>query len=171
LREGLRLHPSADPDLGWLLAKVLAAQDREEEAAKFLREQMRVFPRSRLPYLGLLRLAVKRRDWDEAVQLADETDARTPNDDYPGQHELAFELMHIPSRWREGVLLLRPIAAGFQDPGQPLLLLGTVLENSGDPEGARFIDRAREAWNAPIPFDTALAQMRAYVKEQMPAFR
>jgi hypothetical protein len=114
---------------------------------------------------------VKRRDWDEAVHLADETAARTPDDDYPGKHELAFELMHIPSRWKEGVSLLRPIAAGFQDPGQPLLLLGTVLENAGDPEGTRFIDQAREAWNAPILFDNALAQMRAYVKEHMPAFR
>jgi hypothetical protein len=132
---------------------------------------MRVFPKSRQPYLGLLTLAVRRRDWDEAAHLADETAARTPNDDYPGQHELAFELMHIPDRWREGVSLLRPIAAGFQYPGQPLLLLGTVLENAGDPEGARFIEQAREAWNAPIPFDTALAQMRAYVKEHMPALR
>jgi tetratricopeptide (TPR) repeat protein len=169
LREGLRLHPSADPDLGWLLARALTAQDREQEGTSVLEEQMRVFPWSRLPYLGLLTLAVRRRDWDEAVRLADETAARTPDDDYAGKHELAYELLHIPSRWQDGLSLLRPIAADFQEPGPTLLLVGTVLERIGDPEATRFIDQARKAWDAPIPFETALAEERSYLEEHLPA--
>lgn len=169
LREGLRLHPSADDRLGWLLAKSLAAQSREDEAGRLLEEQIPVFPRSRRPYLGLLTLAVERGDWDEAVRLADETAARTPDDDYAGKQQLAYELIHIPGRWREGVSLLRQVAPALNPRGLTLLLLGTILERKGDPEGARFIDQAREAWDVPIPFETALAERRAYMEEHLPA--
>src|SRR6266508_6120888 len=48
LRDGLKLHPSADPDLGWLLAKALAGQGREDEARRILLEQTHRFPDSRL---------------------------------------------------------------------------------------------------------------------------
>lgn len=168
LRDGLRLHPSADPDLGWLLARVLAAQGREEEARRVLQEQKRLFPDSRLPYLGLLELAVERGDWDEAVQLADETAARTHESDYAGKHELAYQLIHIPNRREEGISLLRQMAPAFRDPGPVLLILGTVLEKAGDPEGTRFIAKARKAWNAPVPFEDALAERRAYVEKHVP---
>jgi predicted Zn-dependent protease len=168
LRDGLRLHPSADPDLGWLLAKTLAAQEREEEARRVLQEQSRLFPDSRLSYLGLLELAVERGDWDEAVRLADETAARTHERDYVGQHELAYQLIHIPARREEGVSLMRQIAPALRDPGPALLMLGTVLEKGGDPEGAKLIARARKAWNTPVPFEDALAERRAHVENHVP---
>jgi tetratricopeptide (TPR) repeat protein len=168
LRDGLRLHPSADSDLGWLLARVLAAQGREEEARQVLQEQRSLFPDSRLPFLGLLELAVERGDWDEAVRLADETVARTHEGDYAGKHELAYELIHIPTRREEGISLLRRIAPALRDPGPVLLMLGTVLEKAGDPEGAKFIARARRAWNAPVPFEDALAEKHAYVEKHLP---
>lgn len=168
LRDGLKLHPSADPDLGWLLAKALAGEGREEEARRVLEEQTRLFPDSRLPYLGLLDLAVDRGDWDEAVRLADETAARTDDGDYAGKHELAYQLIHIPPRREEGVSLLRQVAPALRDPGPALLMLGTVLQKAGDPEGARFIAQARKAWNAPVPFEDALAERRAYVESLLP---
>jgi tetratricopeptide (TPR) repeat protein len=168
LRDSLRLHPSADPDLSWLPARVLAAQDREEEARRLLQEQRRLFPDSRLPYLGLLELAVERGDWDEAVRLADETAARTHEGDYAGRQELAYQLIHIPTRRDEGITLLRQIAPALRPPGPALLILGTVLEKVGDPEGAKFIAKARKEWNAPIPFVDALAERRAYVDKHVP---
>ncbi|MGH9194227.1 MAG: tetratricopeptide repeat protein [Acidimicrobiia bacterium] len=168
LRDGLQLHPYADPDLGLLLAKALAAQEREEEARRVLQEQRRLFPDSRLPYLGLLELAVERGDWDEAVRLADETAARTHEGNYAGKHELAYQLIHIPTRREEGTTLLRQIAPALSDPGPALLMLGTVLEKIGDPEGAKFIAKARKAWNAPVPFEDALAERRAHVENHVP---
>lgn len=168
LRDGLRRHPSADPDLGWLLARVLAFQEREEEARRVLLEQGRLFPDSRLPYHGLSELAVERGDWDEAVRLADETAARTHEGDYAGKHELANLLISIPTRREEGITMLRQIAPALRDPGPGLLMLGTVLEKVGDPEGATFIGKARKAWNAPIPFEDALAETRAYVENHLP---
>jgi len=164
LRDGLRLHPSADPELGWLLAKALAAQEREQEAGRMLQDQIRLFPDSRLPYLGLLELAVERVDWDEAIRFADETGVRTHEGDYAGKHELAYQLIHIPTRREEGVSLLRQIAPALRDPGPVLLMLGAVLEKAGDPDGAKFIARAQRAWSAPIPFEDALAERRAYVE-------
>jgi hypothetical protein len=133
-----------------------------------LQEQRRLFPDSRLPYLGLLELAVERGDWDEAVRLADETAARTHEGDYAGKHELAYQLIHIPMRKEEGITLLRQIAPALRDPGPALLMLGTVLEKVGDPDGAKFIAEAREAWNAPIPFEDALAERRVHVDNHVP---
>jgi hypothetical protein len=133
-----------------------------------LQEQRSLFPDSRLPFLGLLELAVERGDWDEAVRLADETVARTHEGDYAGKHELAYELIHIPTRREEGISLLRRIAPALRDPGPVLLMLGTVLEKAGDPEGAKFIARARRAWNAPVPFEDALAEKHAYVEKHLP---
>jgi tetratricopeptide (TPR) repeat protein len=169
LREGLRLHPSGDPDLGWLLARALTALDRTDEARVVLQEQMRVFPESRLPYFGLLELAVARGDWDEAVRLADETAARTSANDYAGRHELAFALIHIPARRDEGISLLREIAPVLGEPGPAFLMLGTVLEKLGDADAPMFIAQARKVWRAPIPFEEALAVQRTYVEHHVPA--
>jgi tetratricopeptide (TPR) repeat protein len=168
LREGLALHPSADPDLGWLLARVVSAQRRPEEAKDILEEQARLFPRSRLPHLGLLELAIEASDWEEATRLAEETDARTPENSYAGKHELAYQLMQIPGRSDDAIALLRQIVEIVTEPGPPTLLLGLLLERKGDPESQRFIDLARRAWRAPTPDDRALEEMRTYVREDVP---
>jgi tetratricopeptide (TPR) repeat protein len=168
LREGLRLHPSADPDLGWLLARALTALDREDEARAVLQEQLRIFPESRRLYFGLLEVAVAQGDWDEADRLADQTAARTRANDFVGMDELAYELLHIPGRRDDGISLLRQIAPSLSHPAPALLMLGTVLEKLGDSDATKFIAQARDAWEAPVPFEEALAERRAYVENRVP---
>jgi tetratricopeptide (TPR) repeat protein len=170
LKRGLRLHPSADPDLGWLLARAVLVQGRSAEAKEILDTQVMTFPGSRLPYLGLLELAVKSGEWDEADRLAGETRSRTSPDDFEGMYELAFELMQIPGRRDEAISVLRKVVDGIPRASDPLLLLGTVLEKAGDPEAEKFIDLARKVskGRGPTPFDEVLARRRTYVAKSVP---
>jgi tetratricopeptide (TPR) repeat protein len=163
LRRGLALHPSADPDLGWLLARAVGARGRSDEAKEILEAQVTTFPDSRLPYLGLLELAVYSGDWDEANRLADETQARTSSDDFAGKYELAFELVTIPGRREQAISLLREVVEAMPRQPDALLILGTVFEKAGDPEAGKFIDLARRNWKGPTPFEEVLARRRSWV--------
>jgi Flp pilus assembly protein TadD len=66
LRQATTRHPRAEPVIGWLLARSLTNQDRLEEARELVTEQARVFPKSRLPVIGLAEVALRERRWDEA---------------------------------------------------------------------------------------------------------
>lgn len=170
LKRGLDLHPSADPDLGWLLARAVLAQGRSVEAKEILDTQVTTFPKSRLPYLGLLEVAVDSDDWEEADRLAAETRNRTPSDYFEGMYELAFLLVQIPGRREEAISLLREVVDGIPRAPDPLLLLGTVLEKAGDPEAEKIIDLARKMskGRGPTPFDEVLARRRSYVAKSVP---
>jgi tetratricopeptide (TPR) repeat protein len=170
LRRGLTLHPSADPDLGWLLARAVGAQGRSVEAKEILEAHVATFPGSRLPYLGLLELAVDSGDWDGANRLADETQARTSSDDFAGRYELAFELVKIPGRREQAISVLREVVEASPQQPDPQLILGTVLEKAGDPEAGKFIDLARRNWkgSTPDPFDVVLARRRSWVAKFVP---
>jgi tetratricopeptide (TPR) repeat protein len=170
LRRGLTLHPSADPDLGWLLARAVGAQERSVEAKEILEGQVTTFPVSRLPYLGLLELAVNSSEWGRANRLADETQARTSSGDFAGMYELAFELVKIPGRREQAISVFREVVLGNPREPDPLLILGTVLEKAGEPEAGKFIDLARREWKAPTPdpFDVVLARRRSWVAKFVP---
>ena len=170
LKRGLDLHPSADPDLGWLLARTVLAQGRSVEAKEILDTQVTTFPDSRLPYLGLLELAVESGDWDEADRLAVEARTRTPPGDFVGKYELAFDLVRIPGRLEEAISDLREVVDAIPRDPDPLLFLGTVLEKTGDPEAEKFIDLAQEMWKGPTPtpFDEVLARRRSYIAKYVP---
>jgi tetratricopeptide (TPR) repeat protein len=131
LKRGLALHPSATPDLGWLLARAVGAQGRSADAKEILEAQVTTFPDSRVPYLGLLELADSGH-WDEANHLADETQARTSSGDFAGKYKFAFELVKIPGRRDDAISLLREVVEAIPWQPDPLLILGTVLERAGD---------------------------------------
>jgi tetratricopeptide (TPR) repeat protein len=167
LREGIALHPSSDPDLGWLLARAVGGQNRADEAKEILEQQAKLFPNSRLPYLGLLEVAIEAADWAVATRLADETAARTRSGDNSGKYELAVQLLQMPGRRAEAISMLREVVEVAAEPGPSLLLLGAVLESDADPDAGRYLDRARKAWIVPGGFDSALESTRAYVERFM----
>lgn len=170
LKRGLARHPTADPDLGWLLARAVLAQGRSVEAKEILDTQVTTFPKSRLPCLGLLEVAVLSGDWQEADRLAAETQTRTPSDDFAGKYELAFVLVQIPGRREEAISVLREVVDAVPRYPDPLLLLGTVLEKAGDPDAGKFIDLARKMWKSPTPtpFDEVLARRRSFIAKSVP---
>lgn len=98
LRQAMTRHPEAEPAIGWLLARSLTNQDRLEEARQLVTEQARVFPKSRLPTIGLAEVAIRERRWDEAKARIEDALERTDPTDVAGTYQAARFLALIPGR-------------------------------------------------------------------------
>jgi tetratricopeptide (TPR) repeat protein len=160
LRQGLERHPVADPDLGWLLSRALASQKKFTEARELLKRQSEIHPESRLPYLGLLEIAVRQERWDEARDLVDEVLARTRSDDYGGRYELALRLMPVPGQRKRVESLLENAIVGMPNFALAAATLGVLLEGTDDKRARELIDRARKDWISPHAFEDFVAHVR-----------
>jgi predicted Zn-dependent protease len=159
LRRGLENHPH-DEEIAWLLSRVLIEQGNFDEARHLLEHLRTAHQESRLPFLGLIELAVKERAWTSIPTLANKALERTPPNDPGAKYELGLLLALVPDARDQAVVLLREAAAKL--PRYPLVhvLLGVLLEEKDETAAREHISRARRLWRAPIQFDEFLAAER-----------
>lgn len=171
LRQGLILHPTSDPDIGWLLARSLTNQSRFEEAREVLAEQVRVFPDSRLPWLGLAEVALRERRWDEGKGFIAESLARTSPTDVGGKYEAAILLSPIPGERARAIQLIEEaMEGGLPDHAGSHLLLGALLELEEDEDARRHLDQAEALWDGPGDFLEDLSRTRHVLSDPHAAF-
>jgi uncharacterized protein HemY len=161
LRQATTRHPRAEPVIGWLLARSLTNQDRLEEARELVTEQARVFPKSRLPVIGLAEVALRERRWDEAKGCIEDALARTAPTDVGGTYEAARLLALIPGERARAIGLIREAMEGGLPPNAlPHLTLGILLEREGDSDAQKHLREAESLWDGPGDFAEALDRTR-----------
>lgn len=165
LRRALSRHPRSDPDIGWVLARVLSEQGRHVEARRLLSEQAEIFPDSRLPPLGLAEVALRERRWNDAIAYAEESLARSSSIDAVAKYETALVLAPIRTARDRAVSLLRDVVEVAPNEPLPNVTLGELLELDGDPDAPKYVDRARSTWKAPIDFDEFLRDTRESLRK------
>lgn len=170
LRQGLKKHAN-DPELVWLLSRVLASAERIDEAEQVLLSCQQAHSKSRMPPLGLISVAVKRRQWSQALSYAEDSLRRTPSDNYGAFFEVGLRIVSIPGGREWGEALLRRAAVGLPAYPPVHVLLGVLLEGREPKTAAAEFLQAQAHWKVAVPFEQFLkrtrdefAQARAYAE-------
>jgi tetratricopeptide (TPR) repeat protein len=160
LRSGLERHPN-DPEIGWVFSGILVRRRQYEELEALLLAHAKANPDSRLPYLGLVRLAEAEGDIERAMACADQAERRTSPGDYGADYELALELSRHPATRGRALTLARMAADGMPHDAMSNALAGMLLELKGDPISEAYIQRARKKWESLRSIDSFLERARA----------
>lgn len=168
-RAGLTLHPQ-NPDITWLLAKVLRSRSADSEAEALLNDSMKVHPDSYLPYLGLVELALFRGLPKKALRWADKAEERIEPGEFGKMYELALPLglANLPETQARAIPLLERATMGWPRfvPAHTLLGLLLELQDEYDSRAQQHLAAARRYWDNRDSFEEFIEIQREYFKDR-----
>lgn len=111
-----------------------------QDEPRYLRQLLTTFPGAIHPLKRLIKAAIERRQWDEAIALTHRYAALYPGD--PSQAQYVAGYLETAARYNDGVELLRDAAERRPD-YNILCMLAVALDRSEDHHGAiRVLNRA-----------------------------
>ena len=128
-----------------LVAEAGRLAGREDEAEEAFRALSKQKDASFLGFRGLLRQAVDRQDWTEALTLAKQAEAAHPGTAWLRQQRAELALQ--TNNWAEALELVGP------DPNRPTYYIAAA---EAEPDPARALDFAKQAWKQAPAFTPAV---------------